>query len=147
MFSKESTPDQINAALDYLEIMGKGPILTDEAVAGMKTAAQNHVDAGVPVLPGFHTWTAQDIIDASDAVVKEYSNVNPKMFDNYFTAINTPGNLRPEEQGSAQDLYAELTKVLQAVVTDKNADVAALMKTADENYQSLLDTKVNNQIK
>ncbi len=44
-----------------------------------------------------------------------------------------------EEPGSAQDLYAELTKVMQAVITDKNADVTSLMTKANENYQSILD--------
>ena len=36
-------------------------------------------------------------------------------------------------------MYAELTKVLQAVITDKNADVPALMKEANTNYQAILD--------
>lgn len=147
MFSKDATPEQINAALDYLEIMGKAPVVTDDSIAGMKADAQNRVDNGVPVLPAFPCWTAQDIIDANTAVVNEFSNVDAKMFDSYFTFIKTAGSLRAEEPGSAQDLYAELTKVLQAVVTDKNADVAALMKTADENYQSLLDSKINSLVK
>ncbi len=66
-----------------------------------------------------------------------------KLYNDYFDILKKDGNLRMEEPGSAQDLYAELTKVLQAVITDKNADVAALMKTADENYQKLLDENVN----
>jgi ABC-type glycerol-3-phosphate transport system substrate-binding protein len=147
MFSKEATPEQINAALDYLEVMGKAPVLSDDSLAGMRADAQNRVDNGVPVLPAFPCWTAQDIIDANAEVVTEFSNVDPKMFDSYFSFIKTAGNLRAEEPGSAQDLYAELTKVLQAVVTDKDADVAALMKIADENYQTLLDTKINSLVK
>jgi len=66
-----------------------------------------------------------------------------KLFNDYFNIIKTNGNLRAEEPGSAQDLYAELTKVLQAVITDKNADIPALMKTANDNYQKMLDQKVN----
>ena len=144
MFSKDATPDQINAALDYLEVMGKAPVVTDASLEGMKADAQNRVDNGVPVIMPFPCWTAQDVLDAQASVVKEFQNVDPSHFDSYFSFIKKPGALRSEEPGSAQDLYAELTKVLQAVVADKNADVATLMKTANDNYQALLDTKVNN---
>ena len=65
------------------------------------------------------------------------------LYNDYFDILKKEGNLRLEEPGSAQDLYAELTKVLQAVITDKNADVASLMKTANDNYQKLLDETVN----
>ncbi len=143
MFSKDATPEQINAALDYLEVMGKAPIVTDDSIAGMQADAQNRVTNGVPVIPRFPCWVAQDILDAENDIVEQYGNVDTKMFESYFNIIKTSGNLRTEEPGSAQDLYAELTKVLQAVVTDKNADVAALMKTADANYQQLLDTTIN----
>lgn len=143
MFSKNATPEQINAALDYLEVMGKAPVATDDAIAGMRADAQNRVANGVPVIPRFPCWIAEDVLAAEDSIVAEFGNVDPKLYDNYFTTIKKAGNLRLEEVGSAQDLYAELTKVLQAVVTDKNADVAALMKTADENYQNILDTTIN----
>ncbi len=143
MFSKDATPEQINAALDYLEVMGKAPVATDDAIAGMRADAQNRVSNGVPVIPRFPCWIAEDVLAAEDAIVAEFGNVDTKLYENYFTTIKTEGNLRLEEVGSAQDLYAELTKVLQAVVTDKNADVAALMKKADENYQTILDTTVN----
>ncbi len=40
MFSKDATPEEIDAALDYLEIMGKTPIVTDDVVAGLEADAQ-----------------------------------------------------------------------------------------------------------
>jgi multiple sugar transport system substrate-binding protein len=143
MFSKDATPEQINAALDYLEVMGKAPVATDDAIAGMRADAQSKVTNGVPVIPRFPCWIAEDVLAAEKAVTDEFGNVDTKLFQSYFDILKKDGNLRMEEPGSAQDLYAELTKVLQAVITDKNADVAALMKTADENYQKLLDNSVN----
>ncbi|SET84857.1 ABC transporter substrate-binding protein [Lacrimispora sphenoides] len=143
MFSKDATPEQINAALDYLEIMGKAPVATDVAIAGMKADDQNKVNNNVPVIPRFPCWVDQKVLDAETAVTEEYSNVDMKLYNDYFNIIKTSGNLRAEEPGSAQDLYAELTKVLQAVITDKNADIPALMKTANDNYQEMLDQKVN----
>ncbi len=143
MFSKDATPEQIKAALDYLEVMGKAPVVTDDAIAGMRADAQNRVTNGVPVIQRFPCWVDQDILNAENDILKEFGNVDSKLYQSYFDVLKVPGNLRLEEQGSAQDMYAELTKVLQAVVTDKNADVAALMKTADQNYQTILDSTVN----
>lgn len=143
MFSKDATPEQINAALDYLEVMGKAPVATDAAIEGMRTGAQNSVNNNVPVIPRFPCWIDPDVLAAETAVTEEFGNVDMKLYNDYFDILKKDGNLRMEEPGSAQDLYSELTKVLQAVITDKNADVAALMKTADENYQKLLDENVN----
>lgn len=140
-FAKDATPAEINAALDYLEVMGKAPVATEASVAGMKADAQNKVDQGVPVLKRFPCWISQDVLDAEAAVVEEFGNVDPKMFDSYFEATASDGNLRLEEPGETQDMYAELTKVLQEVLTNQNADVTALMKQANENYQSILDDK------
>lgn len=144
MFSKDATTEEINAALDYLEIMGKAPVASPAAIEGMKADAENKVANGVPVIPRFPTWIDEDVLQAEADIIEEYGNVDPALYDDYFEATQTEGNLRMEEEGSAQDLYAELTKVLQAVVTDKDADVAALMKTADENYQSILDDLYGN---
>ncbi len=143
MFSKDATPEQINAALDYLEIMGKAPVVSDASVAGMKSDAQNRVDNGVPVIKSLTAWDVPEFVEANQQVVDEYTNVDPKMFQSYFDATEVEGNLRAEEPGLTQDMYAELTKVLQAVITDENADVTELMNTANENYQALLDGTYN----
>lgn len=138
MFSKEATDAEINAALDYLEVMGKAPVVTDASVAGLKADAQNRVDNGVPVIQPFPVWTDEEYVAAQTEVVNEYANVDANMFQSYFDATSAEG-LHVEEPGLTQDMYAELTKVMQAVLTDKNADVAELMKTANDNYQKLLD--------
>jgi len=143
MFSKDATPEQINAALDYLEIMGKAPVATEDAIAGMRADSQNKIDNNVPVIPRFPCWVDEKVLAAEKAVTEEYNNVDMNLYNDYFDILKKEGNLRLEEPGSAQDLYAELTKVLQAVITDKDADVASLMKTANDNYQKLLDETVN----
>lgn len=139
MFSKDATSAEINAALDYLELMGKAPVATDDAIAGMIADAENKNAEGVPVIQGFPCWVDQDYLDAQASVVEEYGNVDPALYQSYFDATSSEG-LRLEEPGSTQDMYAELTKVLQAVLTDESADVASLMQTANENYQAILDS-------
>lgn len=140
MFSADATDAEINAALDYIEIMGKGPVATDAAVEGMRADAQNKVDNGVPVIPRFPCWVDNEVTAAEDAIVEEFGNVDVKLYQSYFDATAAAG-LRTEEPGLTQDMYAELTKVLQAVITDQNADVKELMETANSNYQALLDAQ------
>lgn len=142
MFSKDATPEQISAALDYLVLMGKGPVLNED---GIRANNQYCVDNGIPVIPRFPAWASEELKAAEDALVAEYSNVDMRLYNDYFNILKKPGNLRQEEPGATQEMYAQLTNVLQAVITDKNADVASLMKTANENYQRILDTTVNNQ--
>ncbi len=139
MFSKDATKEEINAALDYLVIMGKAPVATDAAIAGMKADAENKIANGVPVIPRFPCWVDEEVLAAEARIIEEYGNVDTKLFEGYFKATTSDKNLRMEEPGSAQDLYAELTKVLQAVITDSKADVPALMEKANQNYQKALD--------
>lgn len=138
MFSKDATVAEINAALDYIEIMGKAPVVSDASLAGLEADAQNRVNNGVPVIKPFPCWTDEEYIGAQEKVVKEYENVDPLLFQSYFDATSSDG-LHVEEPGLTQDMYGELTKVMQAVITDKNADVTALMQKANDNYQILLD--------
>ncbi len=143
MFSADATDAEVNAALDYLEIMGKAPVVTDDAIAGMKADAEYRVNAGIPVIPRFPAWTNPELLAAEQAIIDEYSNIDLKLFNDYFTATKTEGNLKLEEEGATQDMYAQLTNVLQAVLTDKNADVTSLMNTANTNYQGILDSGLN----
>lgn len=143
MFANDATDEEVNAALDYLEVMGKAPVATQESIDGMNKDAEYRVENGIPVIPRFPCWTSQELLDAENEVISAHSNVDMKLFDSYFEAIEKDGNLRMEEPGAAQDMYAELTKALQAVITDENADPAELMKTANDNYQTILDTNVN----
>lgn len=145
MFAKTATKDEIKAALDYIEVMGKSPKATEDTINGIKADSENKKNSGVPVIPRFPAWTDQKLIDAENDIIKQYSNVDMKLYDDYYKAINTPGNLRLEEPGDAQDMYSELAKVIQACVTDKNADVQKLMDTAQANFQKILDDQVNKK--
>nr|WP_298513589.1 extracellular solute-binding protein [uncultured Marvinbryantia sp.] len=141
MFSKDATPEEIDAALDYLEIMGKTPIVTDDVVAGLEADAQMRKDSGIPVIQKFPCWINQEFLDAEAKTIEENANVDPAMYQSYFDAVSSDG-LRTEEPGQTQDMYGELTKVLQAVITDPDADIPALMQTANDNYQAILDNSV-----
>lgn len=141
MFSKDATAEEIDAALDYIEVMGKAPIVSDEVVAGLEADAQMRKDAGIPVIKKFPCWINEDFLAAEEKSIEDNANVDPAMYQSYFDAVASDG-LRTEEPGQTQDMYAELTKVLQAVITDADADIPALMQTANDNYQAILDNSV-----
>lgn len=142
MFANNATHDQVMAGLRYLEIMGRAPVVTERTVAGLKADAANRQNEGIPVLPGFPAWTDPAYLKAQQDAVDAYKNVDMRLYNNYYTKVAEKTNLRTEE-ADAQSLYSELTKVLQAVVTDKNADVASLMGVAQKNYQAMLDQNLN----
>lgn len=141
MFSKAATSDQINAALDYLVLMGKGPVLNEEGIIANNLYC---IENGIPVIPRFPAWASEDLKEAEDKLVEEYSNVDMRLYNDYFEVLKKPGNLRQEEPGATQEMYAQLTNVIQEVIVNKDADVPALMKIADDNYQTILDTTINN---
>lgn len=138
MFSAKATKEEINAALDYLELMGRTPELTEESLEGIRKGSMKNAQDGIPVLKPFPCWTNEEYVAAQEAAVEEFKNVDAKLFDDFYEAISGSG-LHLEEPGETQSMYAELTNVIQAVLTDENADVAALMKTANDNYQKILD--------
>lgn len=143
MFSPDATSEQVKACLKYLEIMGKSPEVSDAAVAGMAADAANRMNQGIPVIPPFPAWSDVALEEARDKAEKPYRNVDMRLYNNYYDMVKVKGNVKSEEPICAQDLYAELTKVLQAVITDKNADISALLRVAQNNFQNILDRDAN----
>ena len=143
MFSPNATSEQVKACLKYLEIMGKSPSVSNEAIAGMSADAANRMNEGIPVIPPFPAWSDASLEAARDKAEKPYRNVDMRLYQNYYDMVQKSGNVKSEEPMCAQDLYAELTKVLQAVITDKNADIPSLLKKAQKNFQGILDSEVN----
>lgn len=139
MFSKDATKEEIAAALDFLVVIGKSPEVSETSIMGMEAGAANNVANGVPVIKNFSCWINKELTEAQDKVLAEYGNVDSRLYEQYFKTTQLEGNLKPEEPGDTQRMYEELKDVLQAVLTDKNCDIPALMKQANKNYQTHLD--------
>jgi ABC-type glycerol-3-phosphate transport system substrate-binding protein len=143
MFSPDATSEQVTACLKYIEIMGKSPEITKEAIAGLAADAQNRKNEGIPVIPPFPAWSDTALEAARDKAESPYRNIDMRLFNDYYEMVKKSGNVRNEEPMCAQDLYAELTKVMQAVLTDKNANIQKLMDQAQTNFQNILDRDAN----
>lgn len=107
----------------------------DAAKADAKALADSDQAVGTPVLPVLD----QETYEQSQEWIAEYVNVPvdqmKPFFDNIFT--QTPV---AEAKGKTQEIYALLDSVVQAVLTDENADIDALLTQADKDAQALLDS-------
>jgi ABC-type glycerol-3-phosphate transport system substrate-binding protein len=142
-FAPDATSEEVMGALHYLEIMGRAPVVDARTIAGLEADAAMRRTNGVPVLPSFPVWSDPAYIKAQMDSVNKYSNVDFRLYADYYTMVADESNLRTEEPMLTQDMYAELTKVIQECVTSRNANVKALLDTADANFQALLDASVN----
>jgi ABC-type glycerol-3-phosphate transport system substrate-binding protein len=104
------------------------------AVLDAKTLDASAQPVGVPVLPVFDKKT----LDTSRAWIKPYFNVPIDQMAGFSNGIL---NQVPVGEPSAhtQELYGALDTVVQAVLTDKNADISGLLKSATANVQAIVD--------
>jgi multiple sugar transport system substrate-binding protein len=109
---------------------------TDQAaaVADAKVTADSGEVVGAPELPVFDkaqydqrmNWVAQYV----NVPVKQMAPYTDKMFDQ---------PLAPEPTKATQQVYALLDSVVQKVLTDRNADISALLADAQKQAQALVD--------
>ncbi len=145
MFSPDITPDQATALMAYLRILGKLPFLDDDIIAGMRADYAAKRDRGAPVLPAISAWNDEEYNAAKQAIIDEYCNVDMRLYNDFFDSISEGTiTLRAEEPVFAQQLYRELTAVIQRVITRENADIYKAMNEAQESFQEYLDDEINN---
>lgn len=139
-FSPDATDDEVRWALDYLEIMGKSPEVTEAAREGWVADAEYRVEKGIPVIPAFPAWIGA-VVDEQNKVIEAYSNIDMKLWQPYYDFSEEPGALRTEEPGDTQTMYTLLNDVLQAIIADpEGVDIAAELDAANAAYQAVLDS-------
>ena len=127
--------DERDAAVDWIDFYYIQKLLTQEgAVADAKALTANNQPVGVPALPIFDKAT----YDASQEWIKDYINV-PTAQMTPFTSKIFDQQIVTEPVVHTQELYAALDPVVQAVLTDKNADIDALLNKANTDVQAIID--------
>lgn len=138
-FSPDATDDEVRWALDYLEIMGKSPEVTDDARNGWIADAEYRQEKGIPVIPEFPAWVGA-AVDEKLKVVNEHSNIDMNLWQPYYDFSAEDGALKTEEPGDTQAMYTILNGVLQAICADPaGVDIPALMEQANADYQAIVD--------
>lgn len=106
----------------------------DRAVADAETLVANDQPVGTPVLPMF----SQEQYEQNQAWIADLINVPLDQMTSYTdTMFDLP--LVGEPSQKTQEIYALLDPVVQAVLTDENADVDALLDQVNTEAQALLD--------
>jgi ABC-type glycerol-3-phosphate transport system substrate-binding protein len=136
--TKDSTEAQKDAAVKWIDWWYLSKLQDqDQAVADAKTRADADPAqaVGTPVLPIF----SQENYTQSQEWIKQYINVPLDAMKGYTDVMFTQ-NLVPEASASVQDLYAQLFPVVQAVISDKDADIDQLLEDANAAGQSAIDS-------
>lgn len=145
MFSPDITDDQAVALMAYLRVLGKLPFLDEQIIAGMRADYAAKRDRGAPVLPAISAWTDEEYNDAKQAIIDEFCNVDMRLYNDFFDSIDQGTiTLKSEEPIFAQQLYRELTAVIQRMITREGADVVKALKKAEESFQEYLDDEYND---
>jgi multiple sugar transport system substrate-binding protein len=132
----KDTPAQQAAAVKWIDFYYGQPQVSQSASVTQSKAlqAQNQI-VGAPTLPLFDQAT----YEKQQSWIKPYAT--PGLLDNVapFTSKIGSENIVPEPNKHTQDLYGALDPVVQAVLTQKNPDVDALLKAVNVKIQALID--------
>jgi ABC-type glycerol-3-phosphate transport system substrate-binding protein len=106
----------------------------DAAVKDAETLAASDQAVGAPLLPVLDRETYEESL----TWIEPYVNVPRDQMTPFIEGVwdQTPVG---EPKGKTQEIYALLDTVVQAVLTDQNADIDALLEQADADAQALLD--------
>ncbi|QKJ20553.1 ABC transporter substrate-binding protein [Microbacterium hominis] len=106
----------------------------DAAVADAKTLSESDQAVGTPLLPVL----SRELYEESLTWIEPYINVPRDQMAPFTDTIweQTPVG---EPKKSTQEVYALLDPVVQAVLTDENADIDALLSQAQSDAQAILD--------
>lgn len=130
----EATDAQKLAAVEWINFHQFGKYENEETA---RSAAQVLADQGTAVaIPGLPVVTAETYERYLEWIA-DINNVPVENFRPYLDRV-AEQRVQSEPPTHGQDIYAALDPVVQAVITDENADIEALLASAATSVQSLL---------
>lgn len=125
------------AAVKWIDFYYMQKLITqDGAVRDAKNLAAQNQPVGVPQVPVFDQATYEKTLEW----VKDYINV-PAQNVKPYVSQQAKQPIIPEPQVKTQAVYGSLDSVVQAVLTDQNANVDSLLAQAQPTIQSTLDAQ------
>jgi multiple sugar transport system substrate-binding protein len=122
------------AAMKWIDFYYESPLINkQQAVRNAQTLVASKQPVGVPALPIFNK--AQYLL--ANSWIKPYINVPINQMSPFTTGIFKQ-TLIPEPEASTQSVYHSLDAAVEAVLTDKNADVQSLLGAANEAAQTAI---------
>lgn len=133
--SPTATAEQKAAAVKWIQFSQVAKFGDQSlAEADAKSAVADGLAVGAPGLPLF----SQEINDRYLGWIKQYINVPRENYSAYLDSVEKLP-LVPEPPTKAQELYATLDPVVQAVLTRQDADTTSLLTAAQKTVQSAID--------
>jgi multiple sugar transport system substrate-binding protein len=124
------------AAVKWIDFFYEEPLISKaQAIRNAKTLVANKQPVGVPALPLFNK--AQ--YDLSQTWIKPYINVPIAQMKPFTTGIFNQ-TLVPEPEASTQSVYHSLDAVVEAVLTNKNADIQSMLQQANSAAQAAISS-------
>jgi ABC-type glycerol-3-phosphate transport system substrate-binding protein len=130
----DASANEKAAAVKWIDFFYEQPLVNQQqAIRNAQTLVASKQPVGVPALPVFdkqqydiaNTWIKSYI----NAPVDQMTPFTSKMFDQALSA---------EPAASTQSVYHALDSVVQAVLTNKNANIDSLLKTANDAAQAAI---------
>jgi len=135
MFSRNSTPEQIDAGFRWLDFTGFSAKLNDEQIKNIRSGFEQTIANHGIVLDreAFDVWVDPERVATTEAIRKEYTNIDPKDYESYYAFEGV--TIKAEPPACAQQLYAIMDKCIQEVITNENADIDELITIACKDLQ------------
>jgi multiple sugar transport system substrate-binding protein len=129
-----ATSAQKAAAMKWIDFFYESPLISKaQAIRNARTLVANKQPVGVPALPIFNK--AQ--YDRANRWIKPYINVPLGQMKPFLSGIFKQ-KLIPEPEASTQSVYHALDAVVEAVLTNKNANVVQMLQQANAEAQSAI---------
>jgi multiple sugar transport system substrate-binding protein len=124
------------AAVKWIDFYYEQPLISKaQAIRNAQTLVAGKQPVGVPALPIFNK--AQ--YDLANTWINPYINVPQSQMKPFTTGIFNQ-KLIPEPAASTQAVYHALDTVVEAVLTDKNANIPQLLQQANSAAQELISS-------
>jgi multiple sugar transport system substrate-binding protein len=124
------------AAVKWIDFFYEQPLVSKpQAIRNAQTLVANKQPVGVPALPIFNLKQ----YNLANTWIKPYINVPIGQMKPFTTGVFKQ-KLIPEPAAATQSVYNALNPVVQAVLTDKNADVESLLEQANSVAQNAISS-------
>ena len=131
----DATGATLAAAMKWIDYFYEQPLINkSQAIRNARTLTASKQPVGVPALPVFN----QAQYNLANTWIKPYINVPLTQMKPFLTGIFSQ-KLIPEPEASTQSVYKALDPVVEAVLTDQNADIASLLKQANSTAQTAIN--------
>lgn len=145
MIANNATEAQKEACGKWLDFIGHSAKMDDARKSKLESTMQLNAGRGYVVgITSMPIWITEESIAANKELNSKYCNVNLKLFEDYEKYDTV--TIKPEEPQKCKELYSIIDSCMQSVLTDENADCAALIHEAADSFQkNYLDKLSENE--